>query len=529
MRMSRWMGTLAGLLAMGRARDARAQYSYVPSPPPCVAPAPVRPKPAPRAADMPTLGVLALHLRRASADERFLADAFPDALTRRLSALSRLWLFTPYAVRRLPPTSTPNAVRVARELGTRFVLTGILDTDRGAPSVEIVLFDTLATEPAWRQRFRMEAGLLAKAESTAVMEIATRLLPNLTPAERATLARPETKSVIAFERFLRGEDAARERGSGYAGRAAAFFAEAVAADSMFGAAHTARALALLAMLEEGAREAMANPDSVVRLAIHHGELATALDIKSARAWSSRGAALSFDKARWKEARDATLHAVSLDRRDPEVAWQRGRVLLRVGQRREAEESFRAALVLSPAFAPALGELGDLALTDRTPDAACGWLNAAIAADPYRPTPYALRALARRGEADVRLGWSDAEIAVRLGARSYGEAASALVDIRGNDSTRARTRALKLFRELDRRTRLGVTDARLSALALAGIGDKARALSLLERAYPRDGALRVVLADPGFAPLRSDERFRRIVAELSAPPPAPRASGKRGTS
>ncbi len=529
MRMLRWMGTLAGLLAMGLARDARAQYSYVPSPPPCVAPAPVRPKAAPRAADMPTLGVLALHLQRATADERFLADAFPDALTRRLSGLSRLWLFTPYAVRRLPPNSTPNAVRVARELGTRFLLTGILDTDRGAPSVEVVLYDTLATEPAWRQRFRMEAGLLAKAESTAVMEIATRLLPNLTPAERAMLTRRETKSVVAFERFLRGEDAARERGSGYATRAAAFFGEAVAADSLFGVAHTARALALLAMLEEGAREAMAKPDSVARLALHHAELATAVDNKSARAWSARGAALAFDKAHWKEARDAAAYAASLDKRDPEVAWQRGRVLLRIGQRREAEESFRAALVQSPAFAPALGDLGDLMLNDRSLDAACGWFNAAIAADPYRPIPYALRAIARRGDADVRLGWSDAEIAGRLGARSYGEAASALVDIRGNDSTRARTRALKLFRELDRRTRLGVTDARLAALALVALGDNMRAVSLLERAYPRDGALRVVLADPGFAPLHSDERFRRIVAELSAPPPAPRASGKRGTS
>jgi len=119
-------------------------------------------------------------------------------------------------------------------------------------------------------------------------------------------------------------------------------------------------------------------------------------------------------------------------------------------------------------------------------------------------------MARPGEKDVRLGWSDAEIAVRLGARTYGEAAYALVDARGGDSTRARARILKLFRELDRRPRLGVTEARLAALALVVIGDYPRAVSLLERAYPRDGMLSVVLDDPALAVLRRDPRFMRIV-------------------
>lgn len=486
----------------------------------------MRPKPAPRAAGVPTLGVLALHLRRASPNERYLADAFPDALARRLASLERLWLFSPYAVRRVPPTSTQNAARVARELGTRFLLTGLLDTDRGNAVLEIALYDTLAAEPAWRHRFRVEIASLSEMETTAATEIASRLVPTLTPAERTLLGRPSTRNGVALERFLRGGDAARERGIGYATRAAAYFREAVAADSTFAEAHDALAMALSSMLEEGAREAMTNPDSIVRLATRHAEVATARDTSSARAWSARGVALSYDKGKWKDARGAVDHAAKLDPRDPEVAWRRGRVLLRLGRRREAEEAFRSALVLSPSFAPALGELGDLALVDRKSDAACGWLNAAITADPYRPIPYALRAIARRGELDTRLGWSDAEIAVRLGARTYGEAAAALVDIRGGDSTRARSRALRLFRELDRRTRLGVTDARLAALALTALGENVRAVSLLERAYPRDGALRTVLEDPGFQRLRDDERFRRLASDLTGATPS-RARGTGG--
>lgn len=263
-------------------------------------------------------------------------------------------------------------------------------------------------------------------------------------------------------------------------------------------------------LDDGTREALSAPDSLVRLALKSAELSTAFDPKSARAWSARGLALALIPARWKESRGALDHARALAPNSPEVAWRRARALLRMGRRQEAEAGLRAALQLSPAFAPALADLGDLALGDRRTELACSWLNAAITADPYRPLSYALRAMARPGEKDVRLGWSDAEIAVRLGARTYGEAAYALVDARGGDSTRARGRIFKLFRELDRQPRIGVTDARLAALALVVVGDYPRAVSLLERAYPRDGVLSAVVDDPALAVLRGDPRFMRIV-------------------
>lgn len=488
-----------------------AQYSYVPSPPPCPAPPATLPQPLRSAANRVTVGVLALHLQRASPELRYLADAFPDAIAHRLVLLERVRLFAPSAVRRLPPTSAPNAVRVARELRTRFLVSGALSVEGGTPTLTIVLYDSASTEPAWTRAFRADAEAVLKAESVVASEVAQRLLPTLTEAERVALSREFTRSPQAFAAFLRGEDAARERGMGYAARAVAFYDEAVRADSNFAEAHSELAMSLLAAVEEGAREAMANPDSIVALAVKESGRSTALRPKSARAWSARGAALSFSPASAKEARAAFERARGLAPLDPEVAYRHARALLRMGSKREAEEALTSALREAPGFASALFELGDLSLLARNTERACSWLNAAIAADPYRPMSYALRAIARRGEMENRLGWADAEIAVRLGARPHGEAAAALVDLRSGDSVRARGRALKLFREFDRRSMIGVSDARFVSLSLVAVGERARAISILERARPRDGALRLVLQDPAFSSLRSDERFRRAIS------------------
>lgn len=461
------------------------------------------------------MAVLALNMVRANPGDRYLADAFPDAIARRLSTLTRISLFSPYAVRRIAPTNAPNAARVAREMGTRYLVTGLLTAQAGRPQLEVVLFDSMAPAALWRQQFAADANSIAAAESLSTVEIAKRIAPNSSPAEMTAMMSRGTKSTDAFELFLHGEDGAKGRGTGAAQRAVNYFRQAIAVDSRYAEAHAFLAEALMTTLDDGSRESLVNVDSVTTEALRHAEVAVQLAPKSARAWESKGMVLAYTRARWGDARKAFEEARHLDPRDPQVAWLRGRAFLRMGQRREAEESLRLALQLSPAFAPALLDLGDIALGDGKLELACGWLNAAVQADPYVPQSYALRALARKKERDMRLSWSDAEIATRLGARTVGEAASALTDARSGDTTRARSKALKLFRELDRRTRIGAAEARLAALALVSVRENDRAVSILERAFPRDGYLGNALEASAFAPLKSNDRFRKIVSDIVA--------------
>jgi TolB-like protein/tetratricopeptide (TPR) repeat protein len=507
---SRW-AFLAGL-ALPTA--AGAQYSYIASPPPCPTPSQALTAHPPSARRGATVGVLALHVQRANADDRYLADAFPDVIARRLAGFERMSLSSPYAVRRLPPATAADARRVARELGTQFLVTGALTTKNGAPRITIVLYDTLMPQPVWRGDYATDSPSLRAASVSVVVAIGTRILGAPTAAEQAMLATPLTQNAAAFQYYLRGLDAAREHAVGHAPRAAQLFRNAVQADPTFAAAHAERASALAVLLDRGTRDAISNPDSVAALAVLEAERATSLDARSARAWSVKGAVLSFVPARRNEVVAAFSTATDLEARDPEIAWLQGRAWLRLGNRVDAEQAFLRATRLAPAFAPALIDLGDLALREQRVVVSCQWLNAAIAADPYDPMAYALRAMARRTEKDVRLAWSDAEIAIRLGARAAGEAAYTLADVTGGDSTRARRLALKLFREFDRRDRIGSRDARVAALALMAVGERARAVSLLERAQPRDGLLGHMLADPAFRPLSADPRFRRIQSDVA---------------
>lgn len=518
MGVSRWAGVIA-FTALAVPQCIEAQYSYIASPPPCPTPAQAV---APKRADArrgATVGVLALHLERANADDRYLADAFSDVIARRLARLERVSLSTPYAVRRLHPATTADAKRIAREFGAQFLVTGTLGTKNGRPRVAFVLYDTLLPQPVWRGDYATDPPSLLGAHVAVVSAIGAHLLRTPTATEQTMLAAPLTNNMAALQYYLRGLDAAREHATGYSTRAAQYFRNAALADPTFAAAHAELANTLAALLDRGAREATSNPDSVSTLALSEAERAVSLDARSARAWSVKGTVLSFMSARGRDVKASFAKAIDLDSRDPEIAWHEGQAWLRLGQRADAEAALLRATRLAPTFAPALTDLGDMALREQRVVVACQWLNAAIAADPYDPMAYAFRAMARRTEKDVRLAWSDAEIAIRLGARAAGEAAYALADVTGGDSTRARRLALKLFREFDRRDRIGSRDARLAALSLVAIGERARAVSLLERAQPRDGLLGQMLADPAFRSLTTDPRFRTIQLDVARRTPA----------
>jgi hypothetical protein len=81
------------------------------------------------------------------------------------------------------------------------------------------------------------------------------------------------------------------------------------------------------------------------------------------------------------------------------------------------------------------------------------------------------------------------------------------------SARIRLRALR--RQVDAEKWLSVEDGGYFALGLAAVGDRAGALDILERVRPRDAELYLILHRPGFDPLWSDIRFRRLLEEAGA--------------
>ena len=513
--MPRWM-MRAGLAACGcsavLSQKVAAQWRFVPTPAPCeTATGILSSGDGSARARLVDLAVITLYVNSAPAGDRYLADALADHLAYHFAHDRGFTSPSREGVRRPPPTEANEVSETARALGVRYLLSGTINGSPTGSELTMLLHDARDGVAIWQGRFA-----LGTSNALAVSrKIRTGVLTRLRGAAYASdsVATGGTFVPAAFEQFLRGLDADRERGPRFFGRAITFFREATKHDPRFAEAYARLALAITRALENGLTDARENPEKLAAEARSAADRAVELDSTFALAWLARATTLSLGKYN-PAAQAAFRRAATLDPREPEILWREGRVLLRDGRRAEGERRLRDASALSARFSAAQADLGALALISRKQDVACGWLNEAIASDPYASAAYALRAVARRRDGELRLAWADAEVTTRLGARLLGETAAALVDLSAGDTTKARARSRWVTRELERRSRLSQLEARYVAALFVGLKERERALRAIDKAFPRDGQLSLILQDDVFAPISRDPRYRRATGRTS---------------
>jgi hypothetical protein len=116
---------------------------------------------------------------------------------------------------------------------------------------------------------------------------------------------------------------------------------------------------------------------------------------------------------------------------------------------------------------------------------------------------------RQARGSLREARSDLELAARMGRQWEALSMSTVLTARSSGRAAARARLQGAVRSaLSPRRTLGPDHAVGLAGALVAVGDRATALTLLERAE-KNGRLRALLADPLLNPVRSSPRFRRL--------------------
>jgi tetratricopeptide (TPR) repeat protein len=235
---------------------------------------------------------------------------------------------------------------------------------------------------------------------------------------------------------------------------------------------------------------------------------------TAEGWTTRAMlARVVDPVRFAGALDAHLRAVSVDRGDADAEHEYGITLMRLGDLRGADARFRRALQLSPGRASTLAALASMELQASRWDAACALSNASIAAWPYDPVPYAVRAEARLRLADARDAFSDAELVRRLSAGAWTEALRVIVTNGAGNVDEARRQIIGLTAVfLAPGGQFSVRDAEYVAQAYLTMGDERRAIEALRRARPMGADLRAALRSPRMAPIRRDTAVVRMLAE-----------------
>ncbi|MDP3773130.1 MAG: hypothetical protein Q8Q85_02580 [Gemmatimonadales bacterium] len=519
---SRW--TRRGVLVLLAAVAAPPAAAQCPdgSPPPCRGAA-ARVAAAPAG----SIAVLPFVNRSPDSADAYLADALPEQIFGRLARVRSLAVKSPTAVA-AQWRRTPDPMAAARALRVEWFVTGSIRRAARQLSVSAELVRAASGDGAWGAPFRRGDDDLAAIEEQIAESVAVGIVGRLAPAELTALRRTPSRNTDAYRLYLYGRSLAGRRTTADIQAAVNAFAEAVGRDSAFASAWARLAFVRSLQVQWGNEEGLSR-DSLVALSGTGIDRALRLDSNLSEAWHARGtrAAIESDLG---EAHHALERALRLDSLSADTFHALGYLYSvdNLDLPDVAESHYRRALALDPDLR---NSWRHLALSRRDQGRLAeseAMLDTALARGPWG-MGHAERASVRFARGNGTGALADLAEAQRLGNLPLGTRASlaasrALYAVAVGDSAPARARLDTLRARADS----GRPNYREIATVSAALGQREAALSALEslrrsatpQTEPRCGAAPCsvslatwrALHDPILAPLQSDPRFQRLLAE-----------------
>ena len=503
---------VAALLTLLAAKPMAAQFPRLAPPPPCkatyTAPAILSYWTGASRDNRPKVAVFTLQPDVDDAGRVYLAVALPDRIRHRLALNPKIRVATEGSVSRALNDARSRQDSAAVLLGADYLVTGRILLLDNRQEVEVVLHKRGQTAPAWQASFRATTSL--KSVEEAIVRGLSRAL-GLNGAPPVPAGWP--RSDAAHDAILAGDAHLRSPSRSSADSAVFYYDKALTLEPGSVVAATRLARASVMLLERGG-EIAGYPGGAGPRRINELVSRALASDSSGDGWTIRAMlARVVDPVRFAGALDAHLRAVSVDPRNADAEHEYGVTLLRLGDLRGAENRFRRAIALEPSRAPTLAALAWIEQQGSRWAAACGLSNASIAAWPYDPVPYAVRAEARLRLADARDAYSDAELVRRLASGAWPEALRVLVTSGASNVDEARRQIMNLTASwLGPGTQFNVRDAEYLAVAYLTMGDQRRAIESLRRARPMGADLRATLRSPRLAAIRSDTAVVRMLLE-----------------
>lgn len=513
-------GLLAGAWLVGASVPSlRAQQCPDGAPPPCA-----RPVARPAVPPAPT-SVAVLYFDNISRDtsDAYLAEGLTEELITRLGQVPRLQVKSRNAVRRFRGEAAGDPAAVGRALGVAHLVSGTVRREGSRLRVTAELTRATTGVRVWGDVFQGADADLMNVEAQLASAIATAIGGRLAPAERRVLVARPTTNPEAYDHLLRGDFHLARRTGPEARQALAEYEAAARLDPGFARAWARIGMVYFLFVDWAWAFPGLTSDSLLARGFAADDRALALDSGNADAWMVRGVLLADrDPATIAGAVPALERAVRLDPRNAEAWHLLGAILAETPEAEAAMAALRRALQLDPLRPVTLANLGQvLSYEGREADAE-RVLDSAVAVDPGWHYAYAYRGWVRLRRGDRAGAQTDADAAVRLRPPGYlldSEPLVVALLASGGDSAAARAHAEQLARSIAESGRFAWTPAQSAAIAFAWLGDADRAMSFLERARGYGITTWWVMRDPALAPLRTDARFQRLLAELR-PPQAP---------
>ncbi|MGE5278481.1 MAG: protein kinase domain-containing protein [Acidobacteriota bacterium] len=455
-----------------------------------------------------SLAVLPLDNYSGDPSQDYFAEGMTDELTSQLANISRLRVISRGSAMQFKGKNRPPTPEIAKMLGVDAVVEGSVIRSGDRVRITAQLIDARSDRHLWAKSFERSSKDVLALQDELASAIAREIHVTLTPEEESRRAKPASVNPEAYDAYLKGRYFFNRPSDENLSKAIVLFEEATQKDPSYAPAYSGLSDALLwAGYNEGVLTATeARPKTKAA-----AEKAIALDDNSAEGHTS----LANFKL-WYE-----------------YDWA------------GAESEFRRAFALNPSYAFAHDQFGiGLSFQGRFDEAIAEGRRAA-ALDPLSPqipldsaVAYGLRGDYEGGREQVRRGaeldptlffsaWMDGWIDIQAGRPR--DAVAKLRKAKAMESAPAfvsawlayalgasgdRAGALAEVENLKKKSLRGTPTAFNLALVYVGLGDRARALDTLEKAYATDSQwLGWLGLDKAFEPLRSEPRFQALLTKL----------------
>jgi len=453
-----------------------------------------------------SIAVLPFENLSADPGNAYFAEGIQDEILTRLSKIADLKVISRTSTQHYK-SAPENLPEIAKQLGVANVLEGSVQKSGDAVRVTVQLIRALSDSHLWAETYDRKLIDTFGVESDVAQKIASSLEAKLTGSEQRAIAARPTENTEAYQLYLKGRFFWNKRTGQDLKVALDYFQKAVGADPNYAAAYAGigDTCMLIPLFSAGTpKEYFPKAEAAARHAIE-------LDETTAEGHAAL-ANLLFLEMNFTESEKEFRRAIELN---PNYAsahhWFGNSLLASLGRFDEAIAEGKRSIELDPLSLINNADLGSTLMVARRYDEAIAQLQRTLALDAnfYYAHWNLGEVLYYKGDLAGCIRECEKARSLEEDPEALGLLAQAYI------KTGRKEEGLKILAELNERARRSYVRPELFAMIYAALGDKSKAIRLLEDEYQnRDGFdLPGIKTDPRLDPLRDEPRFQQLLAKV----------------
>jgi TolB-like protein/DNA-binding winged helix-turn-helix (wHTH) protein/Tfp pilus assembly protein PilF len=460
-----------------------------------------------KAAGVSSIAVLPLENLTGDSGQDYFADGMTDALITDLAQIGALRVISHTSVEQYKGTRKP-LPQIARELNVDAVVEGSVARSGNRVRVNAQLIQAVNDEHLWARAYEGELNDVLTLQNNISRNIADEIQVRLMPGEQARLARRASVKPEAYEAYLKGRYFWSKRTPDSLRTSIDYYRQAIAADPQFAAAYAGLADTYSIIGSDVISAAVASEKA--RAAAMK---AVELDPSLAEGHAALALVRFYYDWNWNEAESECRHAIELNPNYATAHSWFSLYLSAMGRNAESLMEAQRARELDPLSASVGIRLAGAYRAMSQYDQALQEADKTLELDPGFAAAHEARAkifesMGKMNDAmeEYRKGADLSQNAPNLAALAHGYALLA-----------QRDQAMALLQKLQSRSRQDYVSPYELASIYTALGDKARALSLLEQAFrERDSRMPFLGVDTWMASLYAEPRFQALKLKLGVP-------------